>query len=442
MNDPITPIRRLIGLLNSHAELIEALYYEREQYVSSQEAAELDRLQMLRRERVVQLVPDSSGGMTARLRSDVRRLLNTALNKQRLQSIGVDVGEMLERLDILVDRWRYARQKSDWEQEEALADEMTEVIEDVEQQYSEQLESLNERISAHYGYADQREQRGRDFAFYRKRLDLLYEGGTTLLFSLEGEDYADVPPLVLLTERMRVRFRRHGNEIRRLQRELERHIAAARARQAHTREWVRRVALLRERGGQITWQSAQARAHACSAMHRPTPIALSGHPDWDDGSTEATLEQVMETLFVSRRRSINRGVERLASGEERIDKVRMASAKQAFVDQLSLRWDAVTWLNAFFKEAVEVARSTSDATNLSAMAFWRYRVEECGEAPHPTPRAWVNEVMQLALMNRFVGQERFSKQFELHLDPSDVLQDNRGEPLRDVRVQVRPSVLS
>ena len=93
----MSDIERLLHLLYKHRGLVEEVYDARESYFPPTEKSTLDTLFMLRRERIVRTETDGSGGVTVRLSSHVRELLNTTQRRRRLQSIGVGVTDALDR---------------------------------------------------------------------------------------------------------------------------------------------------------------------------------------------------------------------------------------------------------------------------------------------------------------------------------------------------------
>lgn len=249
-----TPVRRLIRLLDENAEFIETVFHERELYVGVEDEYQIDRLTRLRRERLVRLEPDGSGGFTVRLTSQVRNLLGTTTRNRRLQSVGVDVREALENASHLVTEWQAAARRGHVDAIDDLRDEVIEVLDNVELRYDEQLDGLQEKIGIAYGFDERATQRTRDFKLYIKRLNDMYRGADDFLTSLQGEEFSDIPFVAVLAIKLASRFRRHGVEIIRLLKELEHYINRVRERQAQTRrnlrflQWLRKQPARAKRG--------------------------------------------------------------------------------------------------------------------------------------------------------------------------------------------------
>ncbi|MCP1674438.1 hypothetical protein J2T57_001540 [Natronocella acetinitrilica] len=437
-----TPVAGFLRLLNAHAELIESLFHQREIHVAASEQRLLAELQALRRERVVTLEGDGLGGYTVRLRTQLRALLATTQRGQRLQDVGLDMARRLETLRHLAGSWQAAMTERDAEVSETLAEQITDLIEEVEQGFGEQLEGINEQVGIRYGFGAQLTQRIRDFDLYMRRLEVMREGAQSFLDELQDESYITVTPVGLLVARMRTRFRAHGAEMARLLDELERFIHRARARQAQTRRWARQMAWLRRHRPTLDWEQAQAAASRLPTLARAPAIPLAGHPDWAGEVYSETYARLLARLRARRRKQADRRRTLEDSGSVSTTPAMIDAARAAADARQAARWEASGWIEDFLRQVVREAAAGS-ATGVSALDFHAARAADAPpDAFLPTPRAWLNALSLQAFMNRHSGGARFFERFELHLDPPLPRGVVTGQlQLHDLRVRLREGVI-
>lgn len=440
-----TPARRLLRLLNTHAEIIEAAYLDRHYYVEPHDELTKERLALLRRERLVRLEPDAAGGVTVRLPRVVRHLLNITARKRRLQDVGVEIDSALEDIDLLVQEWLIADRQGDAEAADALREDVVELLDDIEATYDEQLEGLKDRISTNFGFDERQVERAREFKLYVQRLEAMSQGADDLMHALAKDEYEEARFLHAAVARLTQRFRRHGTEISRLLTDLEYYISRVRERQRLTRRSLRFMQWLRRQPANLRLPSAEARAHELGVLCRPRPLPLSAQPDFEDpllGDTWAGI-----ALEVGKRRQgleqARQRVEREASGARVDSEAARRQAQERAEAERARKWDSKTWVDGFLREAVRRGKNHPEHPDVSALAFWRRRVAQAsGDEVLPTLRAWVNEVMQLAFMNRPVPTRPFFDVYEIRTEPALPREVTR-EPvvLRDLHVRVRADVL-
>lgn len=445
----IGSISGLIKQLSDNAEYLEELFEQREMYLEPGDTDLRPRIERLRRERVVRIEPDNHGGGLVRLSSHVRQLFIQSTRRDRVQGLDINVKDTFDRVDMRLEGWRHAQKAHALDESEVYEGMIRDDLELIEHRYTERLEQIQDRISVSYGFDIQDESRSREFRYYLDSIEEMRVAGREFCRILSDEAYDDVPFINLLAARMDVRFRRHGETIADIRRSLDQYLARVRDRQVVTRRNMRFLQWMRSRPGRLDLGAGLANADRLALVHRPEGLSLSATPDTGNPIYRSAFEDIagqIKRRYKARMSARDSRVPEPAA--ERTDSTERARrAVDAHEDEVRQQWDPAPWLDDFLLQSIRIrlgqpgpdGLESSDSQGLSAMAYWHYRdTVRSDHRPRPTKRAWLSELLQMALTNRPIGRRPFFDRFQIEFySDSSVCRPHSQRKVADVVIAPR-----
>lgn len=186
----IDPVSTLLAKLNTSSSTIAAAYYQGRIHKTDENARDIERLRQLRL-----LSPDIRDAY--QLRASFRHFLNTALNTERLFSMGANIGGYFQRLANLVDEHSIAFQEGRDVDCERYEVETREAISDIADAIDDELIILQAQVATRFAAVSTIAEKKRQNLHYQERTQQLVNLLESFHFSDIGDQLAGHEELAL-----------------------------------------------------------------------------------------------------------------------------------------------------------------------------------------------------------------------------------------------------
>lgn len=186
----LDPVTGFLSKLSSSSKTIAEAYYQGRVHKTEENARDIERLRQLRL-----LSPDIRDAF--QLRASFRHFLNTALNTERLFSMGANIGGYFQRLADLVDGYSMAYQEGRDADCERYEVETREAISDIADAIDDELITLQTQVATRFAAVSTIAEKKRQNIHYQKRTQQLVNLLESFHFSDIGDQLAGHEELAL-----------------------------------------------------------------------------------------------------------------------------------------------------------------------------------------------------------------------------------------------------
>ena len=283
------PIAVLLASLSASSTTVATAFYQGRVYKTDENGREIERLRHLRL-----LSPDIRDAY--QLRGSFRAFLNSALNTERLFSMGADIGGQFQQLSKLVDEHSIAFQEgrdSDCERYEV---EVRETIGSISDSIEDELIMLQAQASTRFAAVSTIAEKRRQNEHYLKRTQRIVDILENLHFSdlgeqLEGHEDLHLSFRSLLTDRLPA-FRQSFLSIMEV---LQKYLYEFRQVEQRAK-LVRLFDLLFTRNPSWTPRQWDEVADPAEWLRCSASIKMHAHPDIDASGTDEYFADIAKTI--------------------------------------------------------------------------------------------------------------------------------------------------
>lgn len=283
------PVAVLLASLSASSTTVATAYYQGRVYKTEENAREIERLRHLRL-----LSPDIRDAF--QLRGSFRTFLNSALNTERLFSMGADIGGQFEQLDKLVSEHSIAFQEGRDADCERYEVEVRETIGAISDSIEDELITLQAQASTRFAAVSTVAEKRRQNEHYLKRTQRIVDILENLHYSdledqLEGHEDLHLSYRSLLTERMPA-FRQSFLSIMEV---LQKYLYEFRQVEQRAK-LLRSFNLLFTRNPSWTPKDWDEVTDPAEWMRCAAPIKIQTHPDIDASGTDDYFVEIAGTI--------------------------------------------------------------------------------------------------------------------------------------------------